>query len=50
MTCDKHTAQTIGKGDLVVVVGAGRSGMAAARLLHRMGARVRLLERNADGV
>lgn len=50
MTCDKHTARTIGKGDLVVVVGAGRSGMAAARLLHRMGARVRLLERNADGV
>lgn len=50
MTCDKHTARTIGKGDLVVVVGAGRSGMAAARLLHRMGARVRLLERKADGV
>ncbi len=50
MTCDKHTARTIGKGDLVVVVGAGRSGMAAVRLLHRMGAHVRLLERNADGV
>lgn len=50
MTCDKHMARTIGKGDLAVVVGAGRSGMAAARLLHRMGARVRLLERNAGGV
>ena len=50
MTCDKHTAHTIGKGDLVVVVGAGRSGMAAARLLHRMGAHVRLLERNPEGV
>jgi len=34
------------RGHLAVVLGAGASGMAAARLLVRMGARVRLLERN----
>lgn len=33
-------------GETVVVVGAGRSGVAAARLLERLGARVRLVERD----
>ncbi len=33
-------------GDLAVVVGAGLSGLAAARLLLALGARVRLLERD----
>ncbi|MDR2054648.1 MAG: UDP-N-acetylmuramoyl-L-alanine--D-glutamate ligase [Desulfovibrio sp.] len=37
-------------GELAVVVGAGRSGLAAARLLADRGARVRLLERDADAV
>lgn len=50
MTCDKHAVRSMGKDDLVVVVGAGRSGMAASRLLYRMGARVRLLERSPEGV
>lgn len=37
-------------GDLAVVVGAGVSGLAAARLLHALGARVRLLDRKAGNV
>jgi UDP-N-acetylmuramoylalanine--D-glutamate ligase len=37
-------------GSLAVVVGAGASGEAAARLLHEKGAKVRLLERNPDKV
>ncbi len=37
-------------GDLAVVVGAGVSGVAAARLLHRMGARVRLLDRSRERI
>lgn len=37
-------------GDLAVVVGAGVSGVAAARLLHRIGARVRLLDRSRDRI
>lgn len=37
-------------GDLAVVVGAGVSGVAAARLLHKIGARVRLLDRSADRI
>lgn len=36
-------------GELAVVVGAGVSGMAAARLLTHLGARVRLVERDARG-
>ncbi|MDR2604406.1 MAG: UDP-N-acetylmuramoyl-L-alanine--D-glutamate ligase [Desulfovibrio sp.] len=38
----------IAPGATAVVVGAGLSGFAAARLLAAWGARVRLLERNAD--
>ena len=38
------------KGRLCAVVGAGRSGRAAARLLDAQGARVRVLERDPDGV
>lgn len=37
-------------GDLAVVVGAGVSGVAAARLLHRMGARVRLIDRSRERI
>ncbi|HCR12383.1 MAG TPA: UDP-N-acetylmuramoylalanine--D-glutamate ligase, partial [Desulfovibrio sp.] len=35
------------RGHLAVVVGAGASGRAAARLLSRLGASVRFLEKNA---
>ena len=38
------------RGHLAVVVGAGASGRAAARLLSRLGASVRFLEKNAKAV
>lgn len=37
-------------GETAVVVGAGRSGRAAARLLRALGARVRLLDKKADAL
>lgn len=43
-------ASAAAPGDLAVVVGAGVSGVAAAKLLHRMGARVRLLDRSRERV
>ena len=46
MTCPS----AIDPGQRAVVVGAGVSGLAAARLLHRLGARVRLLERSAERI
>lgn len=42
-------AALVRPGETAVVVGAGRSGMAAARLLGRLGARVRLVERSREG-
>lgn len=44
------SSRSIRPGELGVVVGAGLSGMAAARLLRRLGVRVRLLERNATNI
>lgn len=41
-------APAVKPGDLAVVVGAGVSGVAAAKLLHKLGARVRLLDRSLD--
>lgn len=38
----------VAPGQRAVVVGAGASGLAAARLLERLGARVRLLERDLE--
>ncbi len=38
------------KGERAVVMGAGRSGMAAVRLLVRLGAQVRLLEKDAKKI
>ncbi|GAB6036821.1 UDP-N-acetylmuramoyl-L-alanine--D-glutamate ligase [Fundidesulfovibrio butyratiphilus] len=37
-------------GQTAVVVGAGASGVAAARLLHALGAKTRLLDRNRDAL
>ncbi len=41
MALEKNRGRRIEPGELAVVVGAGRSGLAAARLLRRAGARVR---------
>ena len=46
MALEKARGRRIEKGELAVVVGAGRSGLAAVELLSRKGARVRLLDRN----
>ena len=46
MALEKIRGRRINAGELAVVVGAGRSGIAAARLLRRAGARVRLLDSN----
>lgn len=46
MALEKNRGRRINSGELAVVVGAGRSGIAAARLLRLRGARVRLLDSN----
>lgn len=46
MALEKIRGRRTSKGEQAVVVGAGRSGIAAARLLRRAGARVRLLDSN----
>ncbi|MCH5276431.1 MAG: UDP-N-acetylmuramoyl-L-alanine--D-glutamate ligase [Desulfovibrionaceae bacterium] len=48
MACDPSLLKPIGPGTRAVVVGAGRSGRAAARLLRAVGASVRLLEKNPE--
>ncbi|MDR3362560.1 MAG: UDP-N-acetylmuramoyl-L-alanine--D-glutamate ligase [Desulfovibrio sp.] len=50
MTFEKQRGRRIQAGELAVVVGAGRSGLAAARLLLREGARVRLLDSNSEAL
>lgn len=50
MVLGKNRGRLPGAGDLAVVVGAGRSGLAAANLLAREGVKTRLLERNPDAV
>jgi len=46
MALEHIRGRRVQAGDLAVVVGAGRSGLAAARLLRRLGAKTRLLDRN----
>lgn len=48
MTCNPVLLTPINADTSAIVVGGGRSGQAAARLLRRLGATVRLLERNAE--
>lgn len=50
MVLEDLRARPLQQGSKVVVVGAGRSGMAAVRLLVRKKMRVRLLERDAAGI
>lgn len=48
MTCNPALLTPINADTSAIVVGGGRSGQAAARLLRRLGVTVRLLERNAE--
>lgn len=50
MALEKTRGRKPIKGERVVVVGAGRSGQAAAMLLAREGARTRLLERSPEAL
>lgn len=50
MACDPSLLKPIGPGTRAVVVGAGRSGRAATRLLRAVGASVRLLEQAPEGI
>ena len=46
----EHTPQVVKPGCKAVVVGVGRSGQAAAKLLHSLGASVRIVDRSEESV
>ena len=48
MTCNPSLLTPINADTAAIVVGGGRSGQAAARLLRRLGASVRLLEKRPE--
>lgn len=48
MACSQALLTPIGNGTRAVVVGGGHSGQAAAKLLHSLGAGVRLLEKKLE--
>lgn len=50
MALEKNRGRRPGPGELAVIVGAGRSGKAAAKMLRKNGVKVRLLEKNADSL
>lgn len=50
MALEKTRGRKVSLGETVVVVGAGRSGLAATRLLLRENARVRLLDTNREAL
>ena len=50
MALEQFRTKTVQPGELAVVVGAGRSGKAAARLLLQDGAKVRLLEKDPANI
>ncbi len=50
MALEDTRKKNVEEGQLAVVVGAGRSGMAAVRLLARKGARVRLLDKDEKNI
>ena len=50
MALEKSRGPWPQKDDLAVVVGAGRSGLAAVRLLRKLGAKARLLDKKPDAL
>lgn len=50
MACDPSLMTPVGAGTRAVVVGGGRSGRAATRLLRALGASVRLLEKTPESL
>lgn len=50
MAIIKNRGKIPSKGELAIVAGAGRSGVAAARLLRNLGANVRLVDNNPDAL
>ncbi len=50
MACDKSKLKTIDKNTKVIVIGLGASGRAAVRLLHSLGAKVKILDKNPDAL
>lgn len=50
MALENVRGRRIQKGELAVVVGAGKSGLSATKLLRREGARVRLLDKNPEAI
>ncbi len=50
MALEQKRITQVEQGALAVVIGAGRSGIAAVRLLVRLGAKVRLLEQNEKNI
>ncbi len=50
MACDKSKLKSIDKNTKVVVIGLGASGRAAVRLLHSLGAKIKILDKNPDSL
>lgn len=50
MALEKNRGRRPGPGELVLIIGAGRSGRAAAKMLRKNGVKVRLLEKNPDAL
>lgn len=50
MALQKNRGRRPGPGELAVIVGAGRSGKAAAKMLRKNNVKVRLLEKNPDAI
>ncbi len=50
MALEKSRGRRPGPGELAVVIGAGRSGRAAAKLLRRLNCKTRLLEKNPEAL
>ncbi len=50
MACDKSKLKEINKDTKVIVIGLGASGKAAIRLLHSLGAKIKILDKNPQAL